>query len=127
MIQSHEELEVYKLAFDAAIKIFDVSKKFPREEIYSLTDQIRRSSRSVCSNIAETWRKRRYEAAFVSKLNDAEAEAAETQVWIRFYVKCNYLSSETGQELYNNFDHIIGKLVNMMNKSEPWLLLRSNK
>ncbi|MBO1223375.1 MAG: four helix bundle protein [Candidatus Scalindua sediminis] len=127
MIQSHEELEVYKLAFDAAMKIFDVSKKFPREEIYSLTDQIRRSSRSVCSNVAEAWRKRRYKAAFVSKLNDAEAEAAETQVWIRFSVKCNYLSSETGQELYNSFDHIIGKLVNMINKPEPWLLLRSNK
>lgn len=126
MIQSHEELEVYKLAFDAAMQIFELSKKFPREEIYSLTDQIRRSSRSVCSNIAEAWRKRRYEAAFVSKLNDAESEAAETQVWIRFSVKCNYLSKESGQELYNTYNNIIGKLVNMINNPYPWILKRNN-
>jgi len=74
-IQSHEELDVYRLAFEAAMRVFEISKGFPREETYSLTDQIRRSSRSVCSNIAEAWRKRRYEAAFVSKLNDAESEA----------------------------------------------------
>jgi four helix bundle protein len=83
-IQSHEELEVYGLAFKAAMQIFELSKRFPREEVYSLTDQIRRSSRSVCSNLAEAWRKRRYEAAFVSKLNDAESEAGETQTWVRF-------------------------------------------
>lgn len=86
-IQSHEELEVYKLAFEAAMRVFEMSKRFPREETYSLTDQIRRSLRSVCGNIAEAWRKRRYEAAFVSKLNDAESEAAETQTWIRFAVE----------------------------------------
>ena len=90
-IQSHEELDVYRLAFEAAMRIFEVSKGFPREETYALTDQIRRSSRSVCSNIAEAWRKRRYEAAFVSKLNDAESEAAETQTWLRFAVECGYL------------------------------------
>ena len=86
-IQNHGELDVYQLAFKAAMRIFEVSKGFPREETYSLTDQIRRSSRSVCSNLAEAWRKRRYEAAFVSKLNDAEAEAAETQTWVRFAMK----------------------------------------
>lgn len=126
MIQSHEELEVYKLAFDAAMQIFEVSKKFPREEIYSLTDQVRRSSRSVCSNISEAWRKRRYEAAFVSKLNDAESEAAETQVWIRFSVKCNYISNSKEEELYKTYDNIIGKLVNMINNPKPWLLRRNN-
>jgi len=89
VIQSHEELEVYQMAFETAMRVFE-SKAFPREETYSLTDQIRRSSRSVCSNIAEAWRKRRYEAAFVSKLNDAESEAAETQTWIQFAVECNY-------------------------------------
>lgn len=77
VMQSHENLDVYKLAFEAAMRIFELTKKFPRGETYSLTDQIRRSSRAVCSNIAEGWRKRRYEAAFASKLNDAEAEAAE--------------------------------------------------
>ncbi len=127
VIQSHEELEVYKLAFDGAMQIFEVSKKFPREEIYSLTDQVRRSSRPVCSNISEAWRKRRYEAAFVSKLNDAESEAVETQVWIRFSVKCKYISNDKGEKLYKTYDNIIGKLVNMINNPEPWLLLRSSK
>jgi four helix bundle protein len=89
VIQSRQELDVYQLAFDAAMKIFEMSKRFPKEETYSLTDQIRRSSRSVCGNIAEAWRKRRYEAAFVSKLNDAESEAAETQMGDeRFRQKC---------------------------------------
>ncbi len=90
-IKSHKDLKVYQMAFDAAMKIFELSKKFPVEERYSLTDQIRRSSRSVCANMAEAWRKRRYEAAFVAKLNDCESEAAETQTWIEFAVKCNYL------------------------------------
>src|SRR5574341_1414380 len=106
-IMSHEELDVYQLAFKAAMRIFDVSKRFPREEIYSLTDQIRRSSRSVCSNIAEAWRKRRYEAAFVSKLNEAEAEAAETQTWTRFAVERGYLSAEIGNGIYDTYDQII--------------------
>ncbi|MFQ5593085.1 MAG: four helix bundle protein [Anaerolineae bacterium] len=92
------------------MRIFEVSKRFPREETYSLTDQIRRASRSVCTNIAEAWRKRRYEAAFVSKLNDAEAEAAETQTWLDFVVECNYLPRETGEELQRTYDYVIGKL-----------------
>ena len=121
-ITSHEELEVYKLAFQAAMEIFELTKVFPREETYSLTDQIRRSSRAVCSNIAEAWRKRRYEAAFVSKLNDAEAEAAETQTWLRFSHECNYLTDEASNELHKTYDHIIGKLVNMINKPTPWIL-----
>lgn len=79
MVARHQDLDVYKKAFEAAMQVFEFSKKSPKEEVYSLTDQIRRSSRSVCANLAEAWRKRRYEAAFVSKLNDAEAEAAETQ------------------------------------------------
>jgi four helix bundle protein len=125
VIESHEELEVYKLAFQAAMKIFALTRQFPRQETYSLTDQIRRSSRSVCSNIAEAWRKRRYEAAFVSKLNDAESEAAETQVWISFAVQCGYLSQEVGQELHQTYDHIIGKLVNMITNPGPWILRRN--
>jgi four helix bundle protein len=124
-IQGHEELDVYRLAFEAAMQIFEVSKGFPREETYALTDQIRRSSRSVCSNIAEAWRKRRYEAAFVSKLNDAESEAAETQTWLRFAVKCGYLSPEVGRELHQTYDHIIGKLVNIIFNPTPWILPRS--
>lgn len=121
-IQSHEELEVYKLAFESAMRIFEVSKQFPKEETYSLTDQIRRSSRFVCANIAEGWRKRRYEAAFVSRLSDAEAEAAETQTWLDFALECGYLAVDSRKELWNNYDHVIGKLVNMIYKPTPWIL-----
>jgi len=107
------------------MRIFDLSKKFPAEERYSLTDQMRRSSRSVCANLAEAWRKRRYDGAFLLKLSDSEAEAAETQTWLEFAVKCNYLDAETGRELYQTYDHILGKLVNMINHPSPWLIKRA--
>ena len=123
-IRNHRELEVYKLAFEAAMRIFEVTKGFPAEERYSLTDQIRRSSRSVCANLAEAWRKRRYVGAFVNKLNDSEAEAAETQTWLEFAVKCDYLDAETGRALCQTYDHILGKLVNMIRNPSPWLMLR---
>src|SRR5215204_7670770 len=99
-IRLHRDLEVYGRAFEAAMQLFEASKRFPREEVYSLTDQLRRSSRSVCANLAEAWRKRRYAAAFVSKLSDAETEAAETQVWIEFAVKCEYLPRDIAAKLY---------------------------
>src|SRR5580704_5050964 len=105
--------------------LFEVSKGFPREETYSLTDQIRRSSRSVCANLAEAWRKRRYEAAFISKLSDAEAEAAETQVWIEFAVRFGYLDREAGLHMYDQYDKILGSLVAMISRPEPWLMLRN--
>jgi four helix bundle protein len=121
-IKTHEDLDVYQLAFKAAMKIFELSKKFPAEERYSLTDQIRRSSRSVCSNLAEAWRKRRYRAAFLAKLNDSEAEAAETQVWIQFAVRCGYMEPDDGRELYAIYNQILGSLVKMITKPENWLL-----
>ncbi len=113
-IACHRDLEVYQLAFEAAMQIFEVTKRFPKEEIYSLTDQIRRSSRAVCSNVAEAWRRRRYEAAFLNCLNVSEAEAAETQSWIEFSVKCGYLDPVIGRELYSTYDRILGKLVTMI-------------
>jgi len=122
LIRTHRDLDVYQMAFDAAMRIFRESKSFPKEERYSLTDQIRRSSRSVCSNLAEAWRKRRYEASFLSKLSDAEAEGAETQVWLEFAVQCGYLDPEIGRELYATYDNILGKIVNLINHPEPWLL-----
>lgn len=122
-IQSHRELDVYKIAFETSMQIFELSKKFPAEERYSLTDQIRRSSRSICANLAEAWRKRRYEGAFINKLSDAEAKAAETQVWIEFAVQCKYLDAQTGRDLYRAYDQILGKLVNMINHPSPWLML----
>ena len=99
-ILKHTELDVYKKAFKVAMDLFQASKKFPVEERYSLTDQVRRSSRSVCANLAEAWRKRRYPAAFKSKLNDSESEAAETQVWIQFAVECEYLKRDLARQLY---------------------------
>jgi four helix bundle protein len=112
-IRTHGDLEVYGMAFEAAMAIFELTKGFPREETYSLTDQIRRSSRSVCANLAEAWRRRRYAGSFVSELNDSEAEAAETQAWLTFSVKCGYLDAAVGRELYTTYDHIIGKLVTL--------------
>jgi four helix bundle protein len=121
-IRTHRDLEVYKLAFNSSMKIFELSKSFPMEEKYSLTDQIRRSSRSVCSNIAEGFRKRRYEKSFVSKLNDAEGEAAETQTWLEFSLSCNYIDQKCFDELNSNYDNIIGKIVIMENQPENWSL-----
>lgn len=122
VIKSHRELEIYQVAFQGSMQLFELSKAFPREEVYSLTDQMRRSSRSVCANVAEAWRKRRYEGAFISKLSDAETEAAETQVWIEFAVKCAYLKPEIGRELYKTYERLIGMLVKMINQSSIWTL-----
>jgi four helix bundle protein len=121
-IVSHCDLDVYRKAFDAAMLLFELSKAFPKQEAYSLTDQVRRSSRSVCANLAEAWRKRRYAAAFVSKLSDAESEAAETQVWIEFAVKCAYTDRERATVLYQTYDEILRMLVAMINHSERWLV-----
>ncbi|MBD3376497.1 four helix bundle protein [candidate division KSB1 bacterium] len=118
IIRSHQDLDVYKLAFECAMIIFELSKSFPPEEKYSLTDQIRRSSRSVCSNIAEAFRKRKYPKSFVSKLSDAEGEAAETQVWLQFSFSCKYMEKTEYQKLCKNYDHIIGKLVSTSGKME---------
>ncbi len=104
------------------MQIFEESNSFPKEERYSLTDQIRRSSRSTCANLAEAWRKRRYEASFLSKLSDAEAEAAETQVWLEFSIRCGYLELERGKELSTSYDNILGKIVSLINNPQPWLL-----
>ena len=119
-IKSHKELEVYQLAFSSAMEIFKLTEKFPKEEKYSLTDQIRRSSRSVCANIAEAYRKKRYPKSFILKLNDSEAEANETQVWIEFSMSLKYLSRVTADKLYYQYDVIIGKLIRMSNQPEKW-------
>lgn len=119
-IRSHKELDVYKMAFEAAMEIFNISKTFPSEEKFSLTDQIRRSSRSVCSNISEAFRKRKYPKSFVAKLSDSEGEAAETQVWLDFSLECKYISKLEYSKLYKMYDNILGKLVNMSLQPEKW-------
>src|ERR1700686_344659 len=104
-----------------AMEIYHLSKVFPKEETYSLTDQIRRSSRSVCANLAEAWRKRRYQAAFVCKLNESESEAAETQVWLQYAVKCCYLKRDQAAPLYQTYNKIIAMLVTMINQPQSWI------
>ena len=107
------ELLAYKKAFDLAMEIYELSKSFPLEEKYSLTDQIRRSSRSVCANIAEAYRKRRYPNHFISKFTDSDAENSETNVWLEFAFECNYITKETYQKVSpKNLE--IGKLINYM-------------
>lgn len=121
-IVNHTDLDVYQKALESAMAIFELSRSFPREETYSLTDQIRRSSRSVCANLAEAWRKRRYEKSFISKLSDAEGEAAETQVWLTFAVKCEYLDRERASFLYGNYREVIAMIIGMINNVEIWIL-----
>ena len=118
----HEDLEVYQLAFNAATIIFEVSLKFPKEERYSLTDQIRRSSRSVCANIAEAFYKRKYPKYFSSNLTIAIAEGGETRVWLDFSKNCNYINSELFESLSNEYGRIIGKLITMQNQLDKWQL-----
>lgn len=121
-IRSYKDLRVYKSAMDAAMRIYVFTKTFPPDERYSLTDQIRRASRSVCANIGEGWRKRRYPAYFVSKLSDSETEAEETRVWLEFSWKCGYVSREQANELDQQYDHIIGQLVRMIQKPDQWTI-----
>lgn len=122
LVTRHTDLEVYNKAFDASMAIFRHSKTFPKEERYSLTDQIRRSSRSAGANLAEAWRQRRYEAAFESKLNDSKAEAAETQTWLQFAVECEYLDRDVARSLDAEYDSVLAMLVDMIRHSNQWTL-----
>ncbi|MFA5806304.1 MAG: four helix bundle protein [Melioribacteraceae bacterium] len=112
-LKHFRDLEVYQFAFQAAMKIFEMTKSFPTDERYSLVDQIRRSSRSVCSNLAEAWRKRKYKAVFVNKLTDAMQEASETQSWLEFSLACKYISKELFEELDSEYEKIIAMLNSM--------------
>lgn len=121
-IRNYRELRVYQNSFESAMKIFELTKNFPIEERYSLVDQIRRSSRSVCANISEAWRKRRYRAAFIAKMSDAESEAAETQVWLEFSLRCNYMKESISSELESAYDKIIGQIVKMIEEANKWVI-----
>jgi len=113
-------MRVWQEAMDLAMEIFTLTKNFPADERYSLTDQIRRSSRSVPANISEAWRKRGYAAAFVSKLNDAEGEAAETQTHIELALRCRYITTLEATALDQRYEHLLGQLVTMANRPEVW-------
>jgi four helix bundle protein len=121
-IRSYRELRVYQNAFELAMEIFEITKTFPAEEKYSMVDQMRRSSRSVCANLAEAWRKRRYPAHFVSKLSDCETEAEETRVWLEFSNRCGYISEEKINDLDARYDLAIGQLVKMISEPEKWTI-----
>lgn len=120
LITSHTDLTVFQSAFHAAVIIHEYSVRFPSDEKYSLTDQIRRSSRSVAANLAEAYRKRRYPKAFVSKLTDSEGEAAETQVWLRFANTFHYLSDQDFDQLNGEYSHIINQIVKMIRNPDKW-------
>jgi four helix bundle protein len=121
-IKSYKELRVFQESFKLAMEIFELTKKFPSEEKYSLTDQIRRSSRSVSLNIGEAWRKRRYKAAFIAKLSDSETEACETQISLMFASECKYITSEELNTLESRYENVIGMLVRMIDDPDSWTI-----
>ena len=124
-IRSFKELRVWQNAMDLAMRVFEITKRFPQDEKYSLTDQFRRASRSVASNVSEAWRKRRYPAAFVSKLSDSEGEAAETQTWTEFSRRCGYIGDDVAAELDGRCEEILSQLVHMISHSEDWVIRRA--
>ena len=121
-IRHFRDLDVYQNALETGLRVYELSKKFPDDERYALTDQIRRSSRSVCANIAEAWRKRRYTAAFISNLSDSEGEAAETQVHIEFASRHGYVGNTQFQTIDDAYEHILGQLVRMIDHPEKWVI-----
>ena len=120
IIKYHTELKVYQKSSDVAMEIFKISFKFPIEEKYSLTDQIRRSSRSVSANISESWGKRRYPKSFVSKLTDAEGEVREKQTWLEYSFHCNYITEEQFRIFNEKYNEIIAMIIYMINNVEKW-------
>ena len=126
-IKNARGLDVYKMAFEAAMEIFQFTKKFPQEEKYSLVDQIRRSSRSVCSNLAEAWRKRRYIAVFKNKLTDAMQEASETQTWLEFCHACGSINLNAFNSLDQKYEHILAMLNSMEMKADSFCFTSSQK
>ena len=119
-IRHFRELDVYKKAFEMAMRIYEITKTFPPEEKYSLVDQIRRASRSVCSNLAESWRKRKYPAVFKNKITDSMMEASETQCWLEFSLACKYIENSVFSELDNEYEQIISMLNSMEMNAEKF-------
>lgn len=123
-MNGHKSLKVFQLSYRLAMEIFELSKRFPSEEKYSLTDQIRRSSRSVAANISEAYRKRQYPNAFVAKLSDSDAECAETQTWLDFARDCGYISAEICDRLNKDYEEVgrmIGGMISNPEKFAPKL------
>jgi four helix bundle protein len=119
-IESFKDLIVYQKAYKLAMEIFEISKSYPKEEKYSLTDQMRRSSRSVTSCLAESWAKRRYEKSFVNKLTDSLGEENETEVWLDYSLDCKYIQKETHKRLLSEYDEVRMMLISMINNPDKW-------
>ncbi|MEW6097516.1 MAG: four helix bundle protein [bacterium] len=119
-IRHFRDLDVYQKAFRLAMKIFEITKSFPKDEAYFLVDQIRRSSRSVCSNLAEAWRKRKYIAAFRNKLTDAMQEASEIQCWLEFSLACKYIEKDIFEEIDNEYEQVLSMLNSMERNAEKF-------
>ena len=118
----YKDLRVYQLAYQLALDIHEMTKEFPKEEKYSLADQIRKSSRSVPTNLAEAWKKRRYEKAFVSKTVDCTREAAETEVWLDFSKDFGYISNEQDTDLTERYEEVNRMLYGMIDKPRKFCL-----
>lgn len=121
-VANHRELLIYQQAIEAAMKVFELVQAFPEPEQQMLARQMVRSSRSVCANLAEAWQKRRYKGAFVSKLNEVEAEAAETQTWIEFSILCGYIEAETGQELFHQYNLVLAATARFISNADAWVM-----
>ena len=122
LIKSYRDLEVFNLSFEVSMKIFRLTKSFPHDEKYALIDQIRRSSRSVCANISEAFRARRYKKSFISKLVIAQCEASESQTWLDFALACEYLDENIYKELHNDYEHIMAMILNMTKNVDKWTI-----
>ena len=119
-IESFKDLIVYQKSYKLAMEVFEISKSFPKEEKYSLTDQIRRSSRSVTSNLAEAWAKRRYEKSFINKLTDSLGEENETEVWLDYSCDCKYIDKDTHDRLLTEYGEVRKILISMINNADKW-------
>ena len=126
-IRHFRELNVYQEAMSLVMRITEMTRSFPNEERFALTDQVRRSSRSICANLAEAWRKRRYEAAFVAKLNDSETEAAETQVHLEIAFRHGYIDQQSFEQQDDVCDKIIAQIVKMIDQSDRWIIKPSTR
>jgi four helix bundle protein len=120
-IRNHQELQVYQLAFQCTSQLYRVSRRFPEEEKPLLTRQLLSASRSVCTNVAEAWGKRRYQGAFIAKLSDALSEAAEVQTWVEIAVQCDYIDAEMGQELFGHYRTIFAALERLIENAAVWV------
>jgi four helix bundle protein len=127
MVSNFKDLIVYRKAHKLTMEIFELSKKFPKEEKYSLTDQIRRSSRSVSSCIAESWAKRIYVKAFINKLTDSLGEEFETEDWLDYSLDCQYILKEEYEKVYSGYDEVRKMLTSMINNPEKWCLSQEGK